>query len=149
MKLSKICPVCGGDFETPKHRNNKYCSRDCYMNVFVKINVGRKQTKEHIEKLSKTRRGRKLTEKHKSKVGRSDDKHHQWKGENAGYRSIHIWVENKLGKPMVCERCGTTSGTRFHWCSKTHEHKRDLSDWMRLCPKCHSNYDKLNKLRYV
>ena len=65
-----------------------------------------------------------------------------WKGENASYEAIHAWVRRHRGKPQQCEHCGTTEKRMYHWANKSHEYKRDLNDWIRLCRPCHSKYDK-------
>ena len=95
--------------------------------------VGRKQTKEHIEKRIKKMIG---------------EKNPMWKGENVGYYSLHKWVHRHLGKPMECSNCKqkqTTNGRKIHWANKSHLYKRDLSDWVTLCVKCHSKYDRYYK----
>lgn len=67
----------------------------------------------------------------------------QWKGNEVGYRALHIWVESKLGKPSKCEHCNTDGLTqrKIHWANKSGQYLRDLDDWMRLCAKCHKQYD--------
>jgi hypothetical protein len=77
-------------------------------------------------------------------------KHYNWKGKNANYRSIHEWITNKLGKPTKCQHCKrTTLNTHgIHWANISGKYKRDeLSDWIRLCVKCHKKYDKINSLK--
>ena len=66
---------------------------------------------------------------------------YNWKGQGAGYVAIHKWVANKLGKPKYCEHCKTIKAKRYHWANISGEYKRDVSDWQRLCVKCHSQYD--------
>lgn len=66
--------------------------------------------------------------------------HIGWKGDAVGYAGLHKWIGRKLGKPSLCEHCHTTEG-RFEWANKSQEYKRDLDDWLRLCVKCHRNYD--------
>lgn len=69
--------------------------------------------------------------------------HPKWKGKEVQYRALHSWVERMIGKPNNCSHCGKIGyGRQMHWANKSHEYKRDLSDWLRLCPKCHKNYDK-------
>ena len=78
------------------------------------------------------------------KKGTLGYKSNAWKGEEAGYRAIHIWVQNKLGKPRFCENCGK-KGLRhrqYHWANISKKYKRLLSDWKRLCVKCHKKYDR-------
>ena len=68
---------------------------------------------------------------------------HNFKGEKAGYIAKHKWIQKEKGTPFFCEHCKTTDTTiKYHWSSKTHQHLREVSDWQRLCVKCHSKYDK-------
>ena len=71
------------------------------------------------------------------------DKHWYWKGDNSGYRNIHIWIENHYGKPDTCEFCGKSglSGHQIHWANISGEYKREITDWIRLCTKCHGAFD--------
>lgn len=72
------------------------------------------------------------------------DKSSSWKGDKVGYRALHNWVEKVLGKPKVCQNCGKICTTRnsIHWANKTGKYLRDISDWLRLCVKCHKKHDK-------
>ncbi len=67
-----------------------------------------------------------------------------WKGDSAGYHSIHIWVSKNLGKPSHCAKCDKSEG-KFEWANISKEYKRDLSDWVRLCKSCHNIYDDVYK----
>ena len=58
------------------------------------------------------------------------------------YRSVHYWIESVLGKPMVCTKCQTQVSKRFNWANISGEYKRDITDWIRLCAKCHAIMDK-------
>jgi len=64
-----------------------------------------------------------------------------WKGDKVGRTALHNWVERHLGRPKKCEHCGTTKSKKFEWSNKSQEYKRELTDWQRLCTKCHSKYD--------
>ncbi len=67
-----------------------------------------------------------------------------WKGDMASYTAKHIWIANKRGKPHFCEHCKRSDLPHRHyqWANVSHEYKRELSDWIRLCAKCHANFDK-------
>ena len=71
------------------------------------------------------------------------EKHGNWKGKDVSYVGMHMWVARHLGKPDTCEECGKSGlkGRQIHWANKSGEYKRDLSDWLRLCAKCHMEYD--------
>lgn len=115
-------------------------------------NKGRKQSPEHIDKLRKTRIGRKWTKEQREKIISSlpnGERHWGWKGDSVSYRSLHTWVASKLGKPMECVKCGVKGLKRYHWANKSKKYNRDLNDWLRLCPKCHASFDKERYLRKV
>lgn len=68
-----------------------------------------------------------------------------WKGDDVGYWGLHHWVIRNLGQPDICDHCGKSGlkGKAIHWANKSHKYKRDLSDWLRLCVRCHKIYDGL------
>jgi hypothetical protein len=67
-----------------------------------------------------------------------------WKGDEVGYRGLHLWVEKILGRPKKCKHCGKDGlvGKKIHWANKSGLYLRNLSDWIRLCVPCHKKYDK-------
>lgn len=77
-----------------------------------------------------------------------ETRHPNWKGEEVGYRALHVWVVKMLGQPKKCEHCLKTDlkFRQYHWANKSHKYKRDLTDWIRLCAKCHKKYDKVYKI---
>ena len=64
-----------------------------------------------------------------------------WKGDDVGYGGLHMWVSSQLGTPSLCEHCQSTTAKHYDWANKSQTYKRDLSDWLRLCRKCHKKYD--------
>lgn len=80
----------------------------------------------------------------KSNLARSEERAHQWKGDSVGYRTLHRWVEKHLGKPDTCVHCKTSGlvSRQIHWANVSGTYKRTLDDWIRLCVKCHSAYDR-------
>ena len=76
-------------------------------------------------------------------VGAVGEKSGMWKGDNAGYFTIHNWLKRHYGKANKCESsdCKKISN-RFHWAlikGKSYIHKRE-NFWM-LCQSCHTLYD--------
>lgn len=69
--------------------------------------------------------------------------HHAWTV-NPSYSAIHTWIKRTLGSPTQCEHCGNefVSNRKIHWANKSGKYLRDISDWFRLCVKCHFIYDK-------
>lgn len=61
-----------------------------------------------------------------------------------GYRNLHKWLVKNIGKPTKCEHCGKDglTGKQIHWANKDHTYKRNLTDYIRLCAKCHWYYDR-------
>ena len=124
-------------------------------------NLGRELSEEHRKNISEAKKkigvpwciGVARTEETKQKISEASkgrpnfklrgEKNYCWKGEEVGYRSLHMWVERYLGKPDTCTHCkrSNLSGHLIHWASKSRQYKRDLEDWLRLCAKCHRQYD--------
>ncbi len=62
-----------------------------------------------------------------------------WKGDKAGYRAIHYWVEARLIKPELCPCCKRTKPCELANISQ--KYLRDLNDWEWLCRSCHMHKD--------
>ena len=78
-----------------------------------------------------------------AKIGKyTGEKSTSWKGEKVSYGVLHAWVCRWLGKPDTCEHCGKVGlkNHKIHWANKSHQYKRNLEDWLRLCVRCHKKY---------
>jgi len=64
-----------------------------------------------------------------------------WKGDNVGYSALHRWIRRHKGTPSFCEGCGSEKEKRYEWASISHNAKRDLDDYIRLCSSCHHKFD--------
>lgn len=60
---------------------------------------------------------------------------------NSEYSAVHKWVKNKLGKPSICENCVNGYSNVFQWANLSGEYRKDVSDWARLCGRCHTLVD--------
>lgn len=147
----------------------KYCNRQCYYNsrkgVRVSPNTEFKRVYKIVDMVCVCGNTYKTTEgRLSSKRGKfcsneckyihsmlSGARHKMWKGDNVGYAALHDWVKRQLGKPMTCEFCGykSTNSYKIHWANKSQEYKRDLDDWLRLCVKCHHEYDNLYERMWI
>lgn len=118
------CLECGIDFlhKNPPSRPRKFCSLTCQRANSVR--------KSH------------------QRVYQSGENHHNWKGDNVGYFGVHSWVEKVAGKPQKCQQCGCTDAPKFHWHNINGQYRRDLSDWQRLCTKCHAHVHKAWEARW-
>lgn len=109
----------------------------------------RHQTKEHREHIRQALLGRKFSPEWKKKISdaQKGGKGNNWKGDKAVYNSIHHWVRDTFGRPATCEYCkGNFTGLKIHWANISGQYKRDRSDWVRLCAKCHRKYDRENPI---
>ena len=64
-----------------------------------------------------------------------------WKGDDAGYRALHTYVNKHYPKNKVCEECkqdGRTDYALIHG----REYSRDRTDYRELCRVCHTTYDR-------
>ena len=103
-----------------------------------------KRTNEHRRKLSLSHKGKipkNLSWLHKHTKGKkrldiTGENHWFWKKTGVSYRTLHKWVERKLGKANHCEKNKNHISTRYHWANISKEYKRDLNDWTQLCPSC-------------
>lgn len=109
--------------------------------------LGRKHSSETLKKLSESHKSPRPWRKGQPVPGLQNENNPLWKGDEVSYGGLHAWVRRKRGNPKECARCGFTSDNtfQFHWANVSHEYKRDLSDWARLCVSCHREYD-LGKL---
>lgn len=166
----KSCNLCHATMKKPKGYSAKqwdtakFCSTTCqHLSRRGEKHIGykvRKDATKWIEKACKcgtkyktsqnivnANRGKYCSKKCVSKyavlVG---EEHPNWK-DDVGYTALHSWVRRQLGKPMKCEYCGFKSDNprKIHWANKSQEYKRDTNDWLRLCVKCHHNYDNIHK----
>lgn len=76
-----------------------------------------------------------------------------WKGGNASYYAIHIYLKNYYGKASKCENPVCTyprtnskgvyleKPLRYEWACITGKYSRKLEDYRQLCPSCHRQYD--------
>ena len=69
-----------------------------------------------------------------------EESHFAWKGNKAGYHSIHYFVRLRKKKPKKCEICGKKTDY-LDLANKSQEYKRDLDDWQYLCRLCHMTID--------
>jgi len=113
-KVEKICEICNKKFIVIRYRKNT--AKYC-------------SRKCQTEGNKRTQFGKNL---------------YNWKGKNASYEVIHMWVARWFGKPNKCEKCNNDNlnHTQYNWANISGKYKREKSDWKRLCMKCHRAFDK-------
>lgn len=93
---------------------------------------GRRHSEETKRKISETKKG-----------VIANEKHPMWRGDNASYDAIHLWVRRNKGKAQKCNHCpATAETTKIHWANIDNKYSRNLEDYFELCAKCHWAYDK-------
>lgn len=157
MAIVLKCPSCGKEYSSPwVTKPQKFCSWRCYSSTLK----GRKLSDEgrnNIAKANKLKIRRAqaiwaktirespddpkvIAWKQKITARQTNEKHFMWKGDNASYRSQHIWLERHYQKTGICQNCGGSGKT--DWANKSGNYNRlDRSDWIELCRTCHKNYD--------
>lgn len=128
MSIIKNCIVCGNEFSfrnAPSDRardGGKYCKKACQHKNMSKV-LKEKGIKPKVH------------------YNASGDANMEWLADKVGNSGLHKWVARHLGKPNLCDHCGTTTAKRFEWANKSGLYLRDLTDWLRLCTSCHRKYD--------
>lgn len=57
-----------------------------------------------------------------------------------GYKNLHRWVRRQKGKPLTCSKCGS-SPLVIHWANIDHKYRKNIDDFIALCPPCHYRFD--------
>jgi len=158
MKIVKQCKVCEQEFTIP-YKSDDYkqtCSKKC---GYRWRSINSPNTKKQMAGLAKGRgwnKGLKGRQEWHNTTGlrpprkgerlgiNTGKDNKQWKGDDVGYMALHSWVSRHFGKPSECEMCDTKTAKRFEWANISGEYKREREDFMRLCKKCHNNYDSVN-----
>lgn len=139
------CLKCGKLIIHFRSKKRKYCSHSCHMSVRNKINNPAKNYHWKSNPSIYKKMKRILTENREKRVLPEGKNHYLWRGNKAAYISKHSWIRRKLGVPKVCKCCKTK--INLNWANKNHKYKRNISDWISLCVKCHWKYDKINNNR--
>lgn len=69
------------------------------------------------------------------------EKHPGFKGNNVSYSALHKYIRYHFGTPKKCEICNDIKAKKYEWANISGEYRRDISDWKRVCTKCHQKMD--------
>lgn len=81
----------------------------------------------------------------KMKLIKQKENNPLWKGDNVGYKGLHIWIKNNLPKPELCKICNIVKP--YDLANITGIYNRDLKNWLWLCRSCHMKIDYKNGIR--
>ena|SRR3990167_10117412 len=104
----------------------------------IQLNTGRTHIKkgQHLSLETEFQKGMKVPKA---------EKNWGWKGNNASFSGIHIWVHRNWIKKEKCDGCKKIK--KLDWANKDHKYNRVRKDWMCLCRSCHQLYDFKARLR--
>lgn len=72
--------------------------------------------------------------------GIKGENHHNFKGDNVGYKAFHLRVSSARGKALICKNCG--SDNFVEWANISGRYG-DIFDYKELCRKCHNAFDNI------
>lgn len=143
-----------GQYKRTKEQYLKICSPERNKKISEKL----KKIYKEGKKVCWTK-GKKLSEQHKNKIKISSlkgENNHSWKGNNAGYVSLHDWIKKYFGKANKCDNrnnkilsfeCSKKSNN-FQWAlKKGNKYSRKIEDYFQLCVSCHSKYDRKREIK--
>ena len=64
-----------------------------------------------------------------------------WTGTVSAYKLLHRRINQRFGRPKVCEDCGSKTAKKYEWANISGKYLEDRTDWRRLCCKCHKRLD--------
>lgn len=70
-----------------------------------------------------------------------------WKGDNASYSAIHLWVRSHLPRPNICPSCNQRPTREV--ANLDGKYSRDLSTWRWMCRSCHLRMDDVAKKAWI
>ena len=146
--LTKKCAKCGNEFsKTPVtslkvwNSTKRFCSLSCSNGSRIAWNRGLPMTWTPARMKGKTPWNKGVPSPFVEELSPI------WKGDKVGYFGMHKLVANWKGTPKCCEKCGRKDlpKNNYHWATVDHKYRRVLDDYIRLCVKCHSEFDRDKK----
>ena len=156
--MQKKCTQCNKTFEKTAYTSRKnwpkvkFCCQKC----FGDSNKGKtgywtgkkRNDPEYLRKISESHKGQHSSPETQFKKAKVTA--HDIVGGKNTYRQLHKWVNKMLGTPNKCSKCGKFGHERqLHWANKSKKYKNDLTDWVRLCVKCHYEEDTNRQIKPI
>ena len=79
--------------------------------------------------------------KEAARAAATGEHNYGWKGDQASYWALHMYLSAHNPKSGVCEGCGETTVTQYALIHGR-QYSRDRHDYLELCPRCHGRYDQ-------
>ncbi len=168
VKGGKVCPThqnhtylrwACGDVYSSKERHERFIASKHKCAICSRLTSKQKCQLCAARISAEARRGIPLPDWWCKKIsdGQKGELGNKWKGDAAGYSSIHKHIRKNYGNPPCCEWCELPGKSHkgkwnIHWANKTGEYSRDISDWIGLCWWCHAKQGKtvvLKKKHYL
>lgn len=74
-------------------------------------------------------------------IGRIQELHNSWKGDQAGKAAIRVWLNKYYGKATKCENINCKhKSICYVWVNISGKPKRNISDYRQLCMSCLNHY---------
>ncbi len=70
------------------------------------------------------------------------------KGDEAGYRATHTWLNKHFPKTGLCEDCGRQPLATDYALIHGETHAKDRNRYRELCRQCHVGYDEIGGSRW-
>ena len=147
--ISKECPECKKTFLTKWSANS--CSFSCSTKTKWK-SYSKEKREQVIAGLRRDMKDESRKERLRlalNKLYRGDTQKNKIDHKaDMKYKNLHQWIKKQRGSPDSCEICKKSGlkGHSIHWANKSHEYKRELDDWIRLCVPCHKEFDKIKNI---
>lgn len=155
-RVEVVCVFCKKVFLALPLKKRKYCSKACTDGhksvLFSGSNHPNWKGITHrcktCNKEFRSSWAKDYCSKKCSAIAHTGSGNKSWKGTKIGYAGVHTWMHRIYEKPDKCDFCGITNiknkrgRNRIQWANKTGNYLRDRNDWLKLCSKCHINYDK-------
>jgi len=105
---------------------------------------------ETKKKISVINKGNHYSPETEFKIGTNlKENNYNWKGDDAGYFSKHIWLRKNKYNFGFCETCGVITKKLEVANIKNHEYTRDINDYNWLCISCHRKMDSNNIMEVI
>lgn len=138
-----ICKQCGKSFLRPKWAVGKRTKTFCTVKCSTKWNANHRDNsyleKHHFKKGQRAHnKGKKLSKEY-IEANLKGENNPNWKGDTAGYKAIHKWLNDNYPRQDYCARCKTHGKTDYALIAKSYARKPE--HYLELCRACHMLFD--------